>query len=75
MSRTDNDIPWKLLQEDRPWLPWARILNTRSKYRRAKQRMLRKFWHGERHCARLALRNGDEAPKRQNPYNVRAGLW
>lgn len=78
MSRTDHDRPWRIREADQPELPWTQILNTCTKWRGArtsKRAKMRRFWKGERFLAREAIRNGDEAPTRQNPYRVRADLW
>lgn len=80
MSRTDNHTPWRILEEQRPELPWYRILNMRMNS--WGRRETRRYWHSERNRVRITLRRGDwgylpdddPAPTRTR-HGIRWEMW
>ena len=73
MSRSDNTLPWRLREEDRPDLPWSRILNTEIHgYGR---REMRRWQHAERFKAKLALRGGEQPAPTRTRHSVRWDMW
>lgn len=65
MSKSDNTMPWKLVDDEMEaelGHRWFIIVNTSSTYKSSgrnsfKNRELRRWWHGERRRVRNDLRN------------------
>ena len=75
MSRTDNTLPWQMREEDRPSLPWTRILNTESRVRPFKSRLRRSFWKRERQDARIALARQEQPEPSRTRNSMEWDLW
>lgn len=83
MSRTDNTMPWRLRKEDRPDLPWNRILNT--ELNSFGRREMRRWWHEDRFRTKRALQDARQRPSilwnRDQPvptrtrHSVRWDMW
>lgn len=66
MARTDNTMPWRLLQQDRPYLPWTRILNTRSDWRPFKAGLRSAYWRSQRRRVHMDI-GADVEPAPSRP--------